>query len=438
MKKVIFFTILIFLTVSQIVLADDLIQEGALLTLERCIEVALKMQPDILAAKSEADMNRRRIGVSKAAYFPQVEASGGYSRTSPFSGTTGSSVGSGVGGGTNAFDTYTGSITLNQEIYAFGKNTAQVKVQRLNWDASISDLETITQQTVNNVKQSYFGVLQARRKRDVAAGSVRQYELHLEQAKGFYEVGTKSKYDVTKAQVDLNTAKLNLIQTENSIKMAVTKLNNFMGVPEAPEYTIEDTLSYAKYGITLEEALAKAYENRPDMKSMAAKRKAAESSVEVVRKGYYPAVTGGAGYSWSGTRSGTSFPLEHRWNIGMAVSVPIFSGFSTKNQVEEAKANLNVLEENEESLRQTVVLELQQSYINLKESEERIPTAELTVQQAKENLDIANGRYETGVGSIIEVTDAEATYATAEMSYIQALYDYKIATANLEKAMGKR
>jgi outer membrane protein len=106
--------------------------------------------------------------------------------------------------------------------------------------------------------------------------------------------------------------------------------------------------------------------------------------------------------------------------------------------VEESKANLNVLTANEESLRQTVFLDVQQAYLNLKQAEDSIPTAELGVKQAEENFDIANGRYAAGVGNPIEVTDAEISLLSAKLSHIQALYDYKVAQASLEKAMGVR
>lgn len=93
---------------------------------------------------------------------------------------------------------------------------------------------------------------------------------------------------------------------------------------------------------------------------------------------------------------------------------------------------------NEDLVRQTIVLDVQQAYLNLKEAENRIPTAEITVTQATENLDIANGRYAAGVGSPIEVTDAQVTYINAKTTYIQALSDYKVTQASLEKAMGVR
>jgi outer membrane protein TolC len=325
-------------------------------------------------------------------------------------------------------------VNLNQNIFDFGKTAAQVKVQRLTYDSSLSDLETVSEQIIFNVKQAYYGVLQAKRNRDVAADTVKQFQQHLDQAKGFYEVGTKPKFDVTKAEVDLSNANLNLIKAENAVRILVANLNNAMGVPDAPEYILENNLSFQKYDITFEDAMTKAYKNRPDLMSIIVKKQAAESSIKLAKKGYYPVLTGNAGYDYAGNE----FPLEKGWNIGATFSFPIFSGFLTKYQVEEAKANLNVLTANEESLRQTVFLDIQQAYLNLKQAEDSIPTAELGVKQAEENFEIANGRYAAGVGNPIEVTDAEVSLLNAKLSYIQALYDYKIAQASIEKAMGMR
>ena len=104
----------------------------------------------------------------------------------------------------------------------------------------------------------------------------------------------------------------------------------------------------------------------------------------------------------------------------------------------EAKASLYVLRENEESLRKQIILDVRQAYLNLQAAEASISTADLAVKQAKENLDLANGRYSAGVGSPIEVSDAFATYVTAQASYTSALANYKISEANIEKAMGAR
>jgi outer membrane protein TolC len=197
---------------------------------------------------------------------------------------------------------------------------------------------------------------------------------------------------------------------------------------------LAEDISFFQYEITFEDALENAYKNRPDLQSVIAKKLASEKSIELAKTGYYPVLSGNASYDWSGE----SFPLEEGWNIRATLLFPVFSGFLTKYQVEEAKANLNVLKANEESLKHTVFLEVQEAYLTLRAAEDAIPTAKLGVEQAQENLDIANGRYAAGVGNPIEVTDAEVGLANARTSYIQALYADRVAQASIEKAMGMR
>jgi outer membrane protein len=420
---------------------QDIIQKGELLNLDRCIEIALKKNPSLVAAKGTVNVNESRVGESKSYYYPQINWTSGYSRISPvsgrsFTGSQGGTIGTTADvSSTGAFDQYTSSATLSQNIYDFGRTSTQVQISKLNFDSSRSDLENVTEQVIFTVKQAYYGVVQAKYNRIVAEDTVKQTQQHLEQAKGFYSVGTKPKFDVIKAEVDLSNAKLNLIRAGNAFNVAVANLNNAMGIPTAPEYTLEEKFSFARYEITFDDALARAYENRPDLKSAVTKRQAADVSIDAAKTNYYPFLTGNASYNWAGGRLDQ---MDHGWNVGAVLSFPIFSGFLTKYQVEEAKANLDVLKANEETLRQSVFLDVQQSYLTLRAAEEAIPTAKLGVEQAQENLDIANGRYAAGVGNPIEVTDAEVSLANARTTYIQSLYIDKVAEAALEKAMGKR
>ncbi|HDZ87562.1 MAG TPA: TolC family protein, partial [Nitrospirae bacterium] len=268
--------------------ATEVIKKSDVLNLSRCLEIALNNHPDIAAAVNTVGVNQSRRGRAKANYYPQIGVSSGYSRYSPASGTT-----------KQSFDEYTGSVTLKQNIYDFGKTSTQVDIRRLNLNSSRSDLKNTSEQIIFNVRQAYYGVLKARRNRDVAAETVRQFQQHLEQAKGFYAVGTRPKYDVTKAEVDLGNAKLKLLIAGNALRTAKADLNNAMGIPEAPEYTIEDNLVFRKYDINFKEALQRAYRQRPDLQSISYRKKASEESVRLAKKDYYPVLSGNADYIWS-------------------------------------------------------------------------------------------------------------------------------------------
>ncbi|MFB3925497.1 MAG: TolC family protein [Syntrophales bacterium] len=407
--------------------AQELIRKGEKIGIEKAIEIALKNHPAIIAARNTVDVSRSRVGEAKANYYPQVGFAAGYSRVNPASQSS-SHISAG------SYNDYSGTFTATQNIYDFGRTSSQVGIQSLTLDSARSDLENTTEQVVLGVKQTYYALLQAGRNKAVAQETVNQFQKHLDQARGFYEVGTASKYDVTKAEVDLSNAKLNLIRADNAVRIAKVNFDNAMGVPGVPEYSIEDILSYQPYEISFEEAVKKAYANRPDLQSIIAKKNATEQSIRLAKAQYYPYLTGNANYGWTGE----SFPLDSGWAAGATLNFPLFSGFLYKYQIEEAKANFGVLSANETSLRQTILLDVQQAFLNMREARERISAAELTVRQATENLDIANGRYAAGVGNPIEVTDALVNYSNAKTSYNQALYDYKVAQASLDKAMGVR
>lgn len=403
--------------------AAGALSPGDRLSLDQCIEIALRKSPGILAAQSTAEAGRGRIGQARAAYYPQISLSGGYSASVLPPDPTNTRQ-----------DLYTASATLNQTIFDFGRTWNQVTVAQRTHDAARSDVRTATAAVVLNVKQAYYGLLRAEKNRDVFRETVGQFEQHLSQARAFYETGVKSKFDVTKAEVDLSNAKLNLIRGENALRIARVTLNNAMGAPEMPAYTIEDTLSFRKSELTYETAAERAFRNRPELASLTAKRQAAEASLSLARSGYLPTLSGSATYYRQDTLSP---PEETGWNAGVTLTFPLFSGFLTTYQVKEASENRNTLTANEEALRQSILLDIQQSFLNLQEAEERVAVAGLTVQQAEENYAIAKGRYEAGVGNPIEETDALVALSNAKTSLIAALADCKIAEASLLRAMGE-
>ena len=131
-----------------------------------------------------------------------------------------------------------------------------------------------------------------------------------------------------------------------------------------------------------------------------------------------------------------TFPLQPALVGGLSLNIPIFDGFRTTNRVEETFHNYYNVKAQEEDRRQLIALEVEQSYLRVVETQERIRATESAARASKENLDLAQGRYQVGVGSIIEVTDAETLYTDAQTTYVRTIYEYKIADAQLARAMG--
>lgn len=411
---------------------------GEVLTLSRAVDLAIRNQPTIAGQTSRVKASEAKIGQARSNWFPQVSAGAGYGRTKPVTGGRGVALAPGSTGlsasSGNSYEDYSSDLTLNQNVFDFGRTSSQVKIQDLNTQSSRFNLENTLDDVAFNVKQAFFVLLQSQASRDVAKESLDQFQRQLDRARAFFEVGLRPKFDVTKAEVDVGTAQLALIRVENQVKLNRVSLNNAMGLPDAPQYTVADDKSPEGNVLKFEDAVVQAFAKRPDLLSVVRQKEASAESIKLAEKNYLPSLSGNAAYSWYGT----SFPLGEGWNLGLNLSIPIFEGFLTKYQVAEARANLDTSVATERSLRQDIVLQVEQAYLGLREAEERIVTTELTARQAKENYELAQGRYEAGVGSAIEVSDALVTYRNAEIAYILALYDRKISLAQIQRVIGQR
>jgi outer membrane protein len=324
-------------------------------------------------------------------------------------------------------------VTFSQVLFDFGQTLDRLRAAQASEQSLEAERSTQRDAVVLNVKQTYFNVLAARRLLVVADDTVRQDQKHLEQAQGRFQVGLAAKFDVTQAQVQLAAAELNQLTARNNLAIAWESLRNALGVTGALDFDIVDNFGYRAPGISEAAALAVAYDNRPELRSLRAQELAATQQIAALQKDHLPNLTGNGAYNWTGT----DYPLQSSWNIGATVNLTIFNGGLTAAQVGEAKADLSNLKFNEDVLRQDIALEVRQASLNLQQAAASIGVAEKGLQQARENLELAEGRYNTGVGTIIELTDAQASRTTAEANHVQALYTHNTALAALEKAMAQ-
>jgi len=239
---------------------------------------------------------------------------------------------------------------------------------------------------------------------------------------------------VTQAQVQLANAELSLVTARNNVTLGRETLRNAMGLAGPLDFDIVDVLERPVIPIEDDRAVDLAYENRPEIRSIRLQREAAAQEVSALQKDYLPKLNGNAAYQWSGSQ----YPLQDTWNVGAAVSLSVFNGGLTTAQVGEARANAKVLEANEASLKLSVALEVRQAVANVQQGAESIRVADKGLRQARENVELAEGRYATGAGSIIELTDAQASLATAEANRVQSLVNYRTAVASLERATAYR
>jgi outer membrane protein len=409
--------------------------EGKTLTLQEAVEFALRQNANLKQSLKIYEASNAKIGEVQSGFYPQLEADLTYTRaTANFAPQPGLALPGGSGGESNtSYPNYNASLNFKQLLFDFGKLHSQVQSTRMASESAGVDRKSTADALILNVKQAYYGLLENLKIQEVNEETVHQMEKHLEQAEGFFKAGTKPKFDVTKARVDLTSARLNLIRAKNKVQVARITLNNAMGMPVDFRVEPKDPLVFKKEEITVETAQKLAVENRPELLSLRLKKHSALYSLQYSKRQFYPTLTASGGYQYRND----DFPLINNWNVGATLAFPFFNGFQTTKQADEAQANVEALSAQEEVQVQNVLLEVQQDYLNLTAAEEQIATSELIVKQAEENLNLAEGRYKAGVGTALETTDAEVLLSNAKTSLVQSLFDYNVAQAQLEKAIGK-
>ena len=407
---------------------------GKLLTIEDAVRIGLDNHPRIKSANERVGSQEAVLGQQMAAYYPTINFNNRYQ----------SSQSSTSGGAEHANDTFSSQASFNMTLYNFGKREGNVQAARETLDATKQDYATTTQDIVLAIKQAYYLYLGAQELVRVRQETVRSRDLLVRQARGFYEVGTRARIDVARAEANLFSAQADLIAAENAVKIAWVTLRNAMGSPRLPEQPVAPDSPEVELSMNLAGARNVAFDARTELKSFEAQRRASDQLIATARRGHLPDLLFDASYGRRHVsdqqlngRNLNTFPLQPTWSVGLNFNIPIFDGFRTTHRVEETLHNYYNIRAQEEDRRQLIALEVEQSYLRVVELQERIKATDSAARAAKENLDLAQGRYQVGVGSIIEVTDAQTLYTDAQTTYIRALYDYKIADAQLSRAIGQ-
>lgn len=403
------------------------IQNTLDVNLDDCIKFALGNNPRIQAAIQDVFASDARIRQTWANWFPQISFQSGYSRIRQLQLAD-------AFGRAMVYNYYTlGQISLSEMLYDFGVTQNQVTIRKLeNKQYNLILTETIND-VICDVKSAYYNVLYTIEQKKVAEEMVKRYELFYNQAKAYYNAGTKPKVDLTIAQVNLSNSKLNLIEAENAVDIAMAKLNNAMGLPYTYRYRINDVLKNKPCNLTLDEAVNIAKESRPDFKLALTKVETANQSIKLVRKSWAPQLTVEGQFEIGGKNP----TANHGYNFGAYLNFPTFNAMLLKNELKEAKSLHSKEIANSINTKNNIYLEIQNAYYVLREKKNKIPVATVNVKQAKENYELSFGRYRVGVGDPVELKEAQVQLQNAELQYYNTLYEYNTAKANLEKAIGR-
>lgn len=391
------------------------------LSLDDSIALALKNNPTIKMAEADQAAAAGKIGEAKSAKGPTLDFSHADTEYS-----TDVSV--------KTTPKYTNSVSLSLPLYTGGKLEGLISQAQLGLKVADLGYEQSKQQVKLDATTAYYNVLQARNMLKLSEESRDRLKAHLVNVQAQFDVGTVAKVDVLRSEVELANAEQALIKARNAYDLALASLNNVIGLSLDTEIHVKDELKYTPFKQTLEECINFAMENRPEIGQVDANVDIAKQGIKVAKSGHLPTVAVSGSKSWYDN----DFPgfENDSWKVSLVTKLNVFDSKLTDSKIKQADATLDKAQEKARQTKDSVQLDVRQAYLNVRESEKRIHTTEVAVSKAEEDFKIAQVRYSSGVGTNIDVLDAQVALTQAKTNYIQALYDYNTSLAKLNKAMG--
>jgi outer membrane protein len=336
-------------------------------------------------------------------------------------------------------------------IWDFGQTPNRWRAARERAVALGDSARATRLEAIADVRAAYFRASAQRSLVGVARQTLANRQRHLEQIRGFVHAGTRPDIDLAQAVADEANARVQVIRAENGYAVARAQLNQAMGTTGDTDYDVADETFPPQPGenTDLGPLIDEAIRARPDLAAMDAQIRGQELTLRATRDGYWPTLNliGGA------ESQGQSFELKHTldnfgqvvpyggmaWNLfgGVALTWPIFQGFLTRGQVHEASAALDGLRAQHDALVQQVWVAVEQAALAVRAAREALEASGQALAGAQARLRMADGRYSAGVGSIIELSDAELAAALAGAQQVGATYDLATARAALCLALGR-
>jgi len=359
--------------------------------------------------------------------LPHLDANAGVS--------TSGTVGVANSGG-NSVSTGLGASVL---FFDFGRTPLQYRSSGKALDAARYDRQETAQSINLNARSAYFSYLLALQVLAVNEDALKQAQIHYNQAKTLFDVGKQAEIALTKANVDIANAQVNVIHARNALSLSRVQLETTAGTQIRDPLELTDSLGGGEDSIGLNDALTQAMAERPELLSARARLDIVKLQYRLARLSFLPSASASAGYSWRASDpSGLSAPdwSKPGWNLGAGISVPLYQGGATYASLLQAGASERQSQASLDATTQNITMQVQQQYLQEADARQRIAATAVLVEQADQGLRMSQERYHEGLANSVEITDAEQTLAAARTSHIQAQFDYRMAHANLLLAIG--
>jgi outer membrane protein len=383
---------------------------------------------------------RGRVDQAGAGLHPQVAGTASYQRQSgniaPRPGST--PVGLASSWNWTTYNYFNFGLSGSQLLYDFGQTADRTRSAEASLDSTRAAQRTTEVSVVLAVRRAFFAAKAQRSLARVAEETLGNQQRHLVQIQGFVASGTRPEIDLSQAKSDVATARVQLIVAQNNYEVARAQLDQAMGAPGGAEYEVaDDEMSpIAEEDQGTEPLVQRALSSRPEFAAFESQRRASELSIKAIRSYQYaPTLAATASLTDSGTSLGGLVP---NWSVGAQLTWPILVGGLAQGQITEAEGNLALVQAQVDTTRLQVRFDVEQARVGVKGAKATIGASQEALVNARDRLRLAEGRYQAGVGNIIELGDAQLAVASAAAQLVQAQYNLATARAQLLAALGRR
>ena len=407
------------------------------LSLKEAIQAAYQNNKDIQIQEAEVKVSEAEIIYSRSKFLPKLDLNAGYTHKGAVSPLTVANTKKDMGvfaGYVNQNDL---GFALSDSVYNGGADWARFKQSRLDLLSSKETLRAKKLDVEFEAKRLYYGLLLAIETERIAQELLDNAKAHFKDVESKFNQGTSSQFDYLQSKVQVSKLVPDLVNAQNTVQVITAELNKLIGFNVRDAVRPKEQLVFQELEPKEKEFLTIAYLNKPEMILKSLGIDISKWSIEMAKAGWRPQVNLALGYKWSSNNNQTLITKRHgNWNAGFAVTVPIFDSFSTRAKVDEARSKYEEAVLEKGNVADQVAVDIRRGCLDLLKSKAIIDAQRDSVWEAEEANRISIIRYDNGVGTNLDVLDAEVSLADIRKNLAEGIYDYIMAQAFLERTMG--
>lgn len=408
------------------------------ITLEEAIEIALSESNTIKIA----DMTIEKTGYAKkgaySALYPNISATGNYQRTLKKQVMAmemgGQAMEIEVGMSNNVSAGITAAMPLvNAQLWQ------SLKLSALDVELAIEQARSSKISLVSQVKQSFYAVLLAKEAYNVYKEVYDNAQRNFEDVEKKYNVGKASEFEYLRAKVNVNNAEPEVFNAESSVELAIWQLKAIMGIDLNTELDVDGELKDYTEELTVMTLAASdtvSFENNTNLLQLRLQDEMLSRTIKMTKFQYLPTLSASFAYNYNAM--GNTFDMS--WNpysvVALSLNIPIFDGFSKRNNIRQYKKTQDILRLNIEDTERNLNIALENYRDQMNTSVKRFTAAEATLEMAQKSYDISEKMYEVGKATLVELNDAQLALTQAQLTMSQAIYQFMINKASIDELMG--